>query len=610
MTSHNDQIRALIAEIDATLEKPSNFLGRLSGEEAKNRDTLEHLRGYLLKLQNNLRRSRISNHPVGEDLAALLGEATLAGVSEIGVSEMGLAGAYDAQMELHAGPESIGVVEGEAIQDGFPLDMVHGGAGEDVAGGLTYGESADLIQRLGRDLEQLRAGLMSPLQAEVNQLQQQRQALSQAVQQLQLQHSSVQSEQLLQEFIQTLMTRLQERLVVEVTAQISQALQGMPQINGNTPAALPGTAGSGEYDSGEAGLMNGIPLDQLQARTDVLLSNLDITLKTFAQTLDQNVQAYQRSLDQGLDRINRMGGQGEAVMAELVNRLADQMEAQGSIQWDELGTGAPTLSIGGESPMGRAGFSVRQLSSRGFEHNSIALDGPELTLDSLEADDFEAASDQSTSSAGIARRRILAAQSSESRAQQSLELDSRRQAVRAANSLEDFYASVGAPEAQQRQQKQAMAVQNRASLSRPGAVKGHYRNLEDALFDGIPEGSNPWARSAGQSSSESLAPSAVQSFDQSTGQTQRRSQSKLSPEWRSDAATATASETYPPQSHRIQSLTDLVDRRFDDFGKANDSAQKMPEAFAAFYGDRSARTRNPAVKKKPFLSRIHPRKSA
>ena len=67
MTSHNDQIRALIAEIDATLEKPSGFLGRLSGEGAKNRDTLEHLRNYLLSLQGNMRKARRRAKKMGFD---------------------------------------------------------------------------------------------------------------------------------------------------------------------------------------------------------------------------------------------------------------------------------------------------------------------------------------------------------------------------------------------------------------------------------------------------------------------------------------------------------------------------------------------------------------
>ena len=551
MTSHNDQIRALIAEIDSTLEKPSNFLGRLSGEGAKNRDTLENLREYLLNLQNSMRRARIRNHPSGEDLASLLGEATLSGT----------AGAYDdSPVGSENSPST--VIDGETVHDEFPIEMGNAMAGEAAgSGGLSYEESAALIQQLGHDLDQLRAGLLAPLRVEVNQLQQQRQALSQEVNQLQLQRSGVQSEQLLQEFMQTLMTRLQEHLVSQVTAQISQALQGMPQISGNTLAALPGEAGAVE-----AATINATELDQLQGRTDALLSNLDSTLKVFAQTLEQNVHGYQQSLDQGLERINRAGGQGEALMAELVNRLADQMEGQGAIRWDD--PGAATLSIGGESPMEQAGAPFRQLSSRSFENNAIALDGPELTLDSLEADGFAETPEESTSSAGIARRRILAAQNSESQAQQSLELDSRR---KAAHSLEDFYASVGA---QDGVQQRAMAVQNRANLSRPGAVKGHYRNLEDALFDGIPDGDNPWASSA--------SPAAVQSSPQ-------RSQP----------------EVYPPQSDRIRSLTDLVDRRFDDFGKAGDSPQEMPEAFAAFYGDRK-----PAVKKKPFLSRIYPLKSA
>lgn len=568
MTSHNDQIRALIAEIDATLEKPSNFLGRLSGEGAKNRETLEHLRGYLFNLQNSLRKARIRNHPAGEDLAALLGEATLSST----------AGGYEAQAGFDAEQGQSNVVDGETVHDEYPLAMGNAMAGEEAgAGSLTYGESTALIQQLDQDLEQLRAGLMIPLRTEVNQLQQQRQALAQEVQQLQLQRSGVQSEQLLQEFMQTLMTRLQEQLVAQVTAQISQALQGMPQISGNTLAALPG----------ETVETSSIQLDQLQGRTDALLSNLNSTLKAFAQTLEQNVQGYHQSLDQGVERINRMGGQGEAIVAELVNRLADQMEAQGSIQWNELGNDlsgtSPALSIGGESPMGRANGSFRQLSSHSLENNSIALDGPELTLDSLKADAFEEVADKSTSSAGIARRRILAAQHSESQAQQSLELDSRRKSAHSANSLEDFYASVGAPNmAQQR----AMAVQNRANLSRPGAVKGHYRNLEDALFDGIPEGDNPWASAASRSSASQPQLRAVPNPSQTS-----------------------QSDAYPPQSHQIQSLTDLVDRRFDDFGNAEESAQEMPEAFAAFYGDRST-ARQPAVKKKPFLSWIHPLKSA
>ena len=597
MTSPNDQIRALIAEIDATLEKPSGFLGRLSGEGAKNRDTLEHLRDYLLNLQSSMRKARIRNPAMAGDLASLLGEATLD--SSIGDSAMG--GAYDAESQdgqYYPSEDYVDdhVIDGEAVHEEFPMEMGSAIAGDGSGvgnGGLTYAESAALIQQLGNDLEQLRAGLMAPLQAEVNQLQHQRQMLAQEVQQLQQQRSGAQSEQLLQEFLQTLMTRLQERLVAQVTAQVAQALQGMPQISGNTVAALPG---------------EGLPAhvtqsDQLQVRAEAMLSSLDSTLKVFSTTLEQNIQDYQHSLAQGLERMQHMGSQGEVLMADLVNRLADQMEAQGSIQWDELTPAAPRLSIGGDSPMqGQTGQmgQVRQLSSGRFARNPIALDGPELTLDSVDTEEVVIESGESTSSAGIARRRILAAQDSEQRAQQSLELDSRRKAVRGENSLEDFYASVGAPEAAQKRmaqqqraqqrvaQQQAMAVQNRGNLSRPGAAKGHYRNLEDALFDGIPEGDNPWSRSKAQ------------------GQPPSPRQLRAVPN------AASRADDYPPQSHRIQALTDLVDRRFDDFSAPGDGSKALPEAFAAFYGDRTAAPRQgkAAVKKKPFLNFRHPPKSA
>lgn len=564
MTSHNDQIRALIAEIDDLLGSSPGLLWGLSGDRARHRAALEHLRSYLSDLQNKARQARIHNLPpaVGSSI------------------EVQLASMDPTEMD--------------------PADSI---AGEFAPGELAGGH---LLEQLSRELSQLRHSLLAPLQAELEQLQAQRQILSQEVQLLQQQRQRVNAastagqEQLLRDFMETLMVRLQERLVVQVADVLQQNVA--PLLATTSTAALP----AAEQPQ----------IEQLHDRANALLSNLDSTLQVFSKTLEQNVQGYQQSLTQGLERMHSLGHQGEVMISSLVDRLAEQMEARTALYLQSSGSPRTSLS-GSTAPLWLPGQADLEMGLGGAIAPDQAAQASQAALSGFgsAASNAAAPTQQSTSSAGIARRRVMAAQASD-RAE--MAISDRDLGIPGLNwsntglssgfssglasqsaSLEDFYASLetspgGAtwpvplesePQGQTGPSsgrspgtlQGASARLAMASAAQGAPAGGRYQKLEDALFDGIPEGGFPQA-------------------------------------------------LHPSQAELLQdSLPDLADRRFDDFatfapsrrealGRAGEGSERNRESMVALYGDpsywRNAAPAVPPAKKNAFLRRIMPARTA
>lgn len=385
MTSHSEQIRALLGEIDDLLRDTSPrwpWMGLR--ERSRHRDTLENLRGYLAALQNELRKARMLNLRAAE-----APEELPAGSEFLPLPEATLAGAI-----ADRPPSTTAIDPSRAEQR-----LANNGQSSGNASGNLPTNPQAVLEQMVADLQQFRLALLRPLQEEVMALQHQRDALQQEVQQIQTRRQagsaySANQEQLLREFLQALMGRLQERLVQQVTQTLqSTLLQTLPQavsqavaqattqpqlsaqfpaqlsaqlppqlqsrldaagvetrflgqpaviispgsepnithtvthtmtpVEPSTAALSPGTALSSGIVSPET-----IHLEALPQQVDRTLMTLDHTLHLFAETLEQNLKTYQHSLGQGLEKMHSLGRQGEVLFNELVNRLAYQLETR------------------------------------------------------------------------------------------------------------------------------------------------------------------------------------------------------------------------------------------------------------------------------------------
>jgi hypothetical protein len=167
----------------------------------------------------------------------------------------------------------------------------------------------------------VRSTLAQPIQADLAALQQQRDALFKEIRQLeaqrQHQYSLVQQQasqqQIISEFLQALMGRLQESL----TEQVAQTLGHLEQqfLTGyeSPPVGQSPLQGAGYSTSTSPLQLQGSsrqmhPQERLermrllQQKSDELLLTLDSTLKVMFEALLRNIHSYEKSLARGLDK--------------------------------------------------------------------------------------------------------------------------------------------------------------------------------------------------------------------------------------------------------------------------------------------------------------------
>ncbi len=538
MNSHSDQIRSLILEIDELLHGSSrNLFWTLSGDRARHQETLQHLRRYLSTLQNAIRKARIRNLPAGSDDLPMLLQAKpkTSSIHPHGpkaLNPFAIPGPLDAVSPAEDQATRIHpLAESDRIKETPELEVRP----------LSYQDSDQLLQQLSDELTQLRDSLIGPLKAEVQRLQLQRQQLQQEVTQLEIRRAQQQSpfqEKLLQEFLQTLMGRLQERMVKQISTILQQML---PQILASqTGAALPAE----EIQR----------IQQLQQRANALLGNLDSTLQIFSQTLEQNIQTYQQSLATGLERMHSMGRQGEVMMSTLVDRLADQMETQTARY---LQSPAPTRNL-----PATAGF--QSMSSTGIASRTpIPVPGT-TNPGTTEATGEPALPPTARATPDSANRNASS------------------KANPNAGSLDDFYASFAASAAASVSADSASSVDSvgsatatevavatpREVLPSPAIARTadlaaqpeSYGSLEEALFGHLPEGEQFWLIPGETQAIVTPAPAIP---------VPAATPSRTTPVSRTVNRSVTTTPTHPPEAQTIRSLNELIDRTFRDLESLN-----------------------------------------
>lgn len=268
MTPQATQIQTLIDEIDAVLTKTNARLPWvMSGEAVEQRRVLEQTRQYLATLQSQ---------------AATERETT----------------------------QQLSVASSQAAEE----------------------SAQQVLQAVLQEMGYLRSHIVQPIRADIERLHQEREALTAEIQQLQAQRQQAllpQSgqQQIIEDFMRSLMGRVQEQL----TVQISQTVANLSAFNA---AALPGGSLGALPQTDEMTALTPeqrvAQVQKMQAQSDQLLLKLDSTLRVIFESLQTSMQGYQESLGQGLEKMHSLGQQGEAMFAALVNRLAQQLGREAS----------------------------------------------------------------------------------------------------------------------------------------------------------------------------------------------------------------------------------------------------------------------------------------
>ena len=279
MTSRNDEIQKLIADIDNLLNSNGKRLSRLLSSQAQEpKDVLERVRNFLVTLQES---ETLEHEPNRNSL---------------------LLTKFIGQGKNQPSPE-----------DNQPQE-----------------DNNSLFQQFKIELSEL----IQPLQAEITALLQERTVLAQEIRQLEqkrLQNYSLSQqlahqEQIITDFLQVLMSRL----VPVINAHLTQGgvnpdtyTNGM---NGNRlelpPAATPIWESSAQ----------GERLNQLTKELDQRLLSLDGTVNVVFEALQRNINTYHESLAQAIARMHSTGLQSEQLMTTFLNNWTQYLQELSNFQ--------------------------------------------------------------------------------------------------------------------------------------------------------------------------------------------------------------------------------------------------------------------------------------
>lgn len=189
-----------------------------------------------------------------------------------------------------------------------------------------------ILQAVTQEIDALR----TPLQAELGALRAQRESLIKEIRQLeetrresldrQARQKAAQ-EQVTSEFAQDLINRSTERLTQQL-GQILVNLEAQLLNNSSLTGAKPDNVPTIMLPQERLEYLR-----QLQMQFDQMLLALDSNQRVIFEALERNLYAYHQSLSVGLDKMHRLGNQGEMLFTALVNRLAQQLGREASTIW-------------------------------------------------------------------------------------------------------------------------------------------------------------------------------------------------------------------------------------------------------------------------------------
>ncbi|WOD41046.1 hypothetical protein [Nodosilinea sp. E11] len=237
--------------------------------------------------------------------------------------------------------------------------------------------------------------ILDPLRNEVTTLRQQRELLLQEVQQLQQQRLQVDQGATLHQLPPSWEAALQQmahQIEANLSAQVSQSVQRLESATANAYGLSQGAQGFAEGDA--PGLTPAQRLEflkQLQAQADQVMLGLDQSLRSVFDTLHQSIYSYQDSLNQGLNQMHSLGQQGELMFSALVNHLGQQITPD-TLAYLESGQRRelpqPRLETAAPETRGEQNFAAEGSGNLSLDlEDDLALDALDFDLD-LDVDDI------------------------------------------------------------------------------------------------------------------------------------------------------------------------------------------------------------------------------
>lgn len=265
-----DELEALVAEIDSTLGVASPRLPWVMSNDANQRQLLARARQALAAAK--------AAQALPPDLSGLPNDSTAAGSSQV----------------LKALLQEMQYLRSQTMQILDPL----------------RNEVATLRQQ--REL----------LLQEVQQLQQQRAQIDQGATLHQLPPSW-----------EAALQQMARQIEANLSAQVNQSVQRLESSTASAYGLAQSSAEfSPELANDDApGLTPSQRLEflkQLQGQSDQLMLGLDQSLRSVFETLQQSIYSYQNSLNQGLNQMHTLGQQGELMFSALVNHLGQQINPE------------------------------------------------------------------------------------------------------------------------------------------------------------------------------------------------------------------------------------------------------------------------------------------
>ncbi|MGC1524427.1 MAG: hypothetical protein WA783_00115 [Phormidesmis sp.] len=336
VTSQKDQIQSLIADIEQVLskEKPRTPWIKASETESQ-RQALVRAQAYLMSLQQSFEApggwgpvdpttgqfaaaqpSEVASMSATSISATSMSATNMTGVGSDAASESDTS----AQAVMQALLTEMKFLKSSALQ---PLRLEIDSLQEDRD--QLVQEVKGLSDQRSQALEELNQARLERAQLENLPLEGQLEgqlrgqlAEPQDSERTDSDHADIDEAQLNQ-FLQVLMTRLQESLSTQVTQTLDQLesehSQAMAKLTAATEIEILELKPTGQIEE----------IRQIQSRSDQLLANIDSTLQGMFETLQTNIDSYQISLNEGIENMHSLGRQGEVIVRSLVDHLTQQL---------------------------------------------------------------------------------------------------------------------------------------------------------------------------------------------------------------------------------------------------------------------------------------------
>ncbi len=276
MTSREDEIKKLIADIDNLLTSSGKRLPRLlSSQTPEPKEVLERVRNFLVQIGENDTPNKSTEQPLRSPLLAKF---------------------VDQSSTVQNQPDQ--------EQNNF------------------------ISQQLKNEF----SALIQPLKAELTAMLQERATLVQEIRQLEqkrLHHYSLSQqwenqEQMISEFLQVLMTRLIPNLTPQMAENLANSANSFQTSNREENIELTTSTTGSFLESSDQSER----LTQLARDLDQRLLSLDGTVNVVFDALQRNINTYHESLSQSLARMHSTGVQGEQLMEIFLNNLTQYLQPQ------------------------------------------------------------------------------------------------------------------------------------------------------------------------------------------------------------------------------------------------------------------------------------------